>query len=192
MSRKAVEGEFICPERRILPTGRQKGGLMAKSGWVVAGLIAVAFAWPGTALPQTVSPEAVAAAKELMVAAKVTDQINLMLPHIMQQLKPLIVKGNPELDRDFDALMPAIKASMNTQLEAFLNDAAQIYARHFTADEIRQVTSFYRTPTGEKFLQKQPEVVQETFARADVFGKAVAADLQNRIVDELRKRGHKI
>jgi hypothetical protein len=66
---------------------------MGKHAWTVVCLVAVSLSWPGRALPQTVSPEAVAAAKELMLASKMTDQINLMIPAVMQQLKPLVTKG---------------------------------------------------------------------------------------------------
>ena len=164
---------------------------MVKHAWIVV-LVAASLAWPGRASAQTTSPEAIAAAKELMVASKMSDQISLMLPHIMQQLKPLIARGNAKLEADFDALMPIMMQGMSAQLDKFLDQGAQIYAKHFTADEIRQVTNFYRSPAGEKFLRKQPEVVQETMALGQQFGPAIAKDIQARIIEELRKRGHKI
>jgi uncharacterized protein len=165
---------------------------MAKNAWLVVCLLAASLSWPGKALPQTAPPDALAAAKELMVASKMADQINTMLPVIMQQLKQLIAKGNALVERDFDAFMPVVMASMNTHLEAFLSASAQIYAQHFTADEIRQVTNFYRTPVGEKFLRKQPEILQQTFALRQQFGQAVGKDVQARMTEELRKRGHDI
>ena len=81
---------------------------------------------------------------------------------------------------------------MNTHLDAVLDSGAQIYARHFTAEEMQQVTNFYRSPTGQKFLQKQPELVRESMALGQQFGQAIARDVQGRMVEELRKRGHPI
>ena len=143
-------------------------------------------------MPQTASPQSLAAAKELLIASKMADQINAMLPAIMQQLRPLIAKGSPQMERDFDALMPVMMNLMNTHLDAFLDSGAQIYARHFTAEEMQQVTNFYRSPTGQKFLQKQPELVRESMALGQQFGQAIARDVQGRMVEELRKRGHPI
>ena len=57
---------------------------------------------------------------------------------------------------------------------------------------MRQLTAFYRQPIGQKLLEKQPAIVQESMAVGQKFGQAVAAELQARIVEELRKRGHKI
>jgi hypothetical protein len=97
---------------------------MGKHAWTVVCLVAVSLAWPGRSLPQTASPDALAAAKELMIEARLADQINTMLPAIMQQLKPLIAKGNPLIERDYDALVPIMMKIMNSRLEEFLNSGA--------------------------------------------------------------------
>ena len=165
---------------------------MAKPAWTIVCLVVASLFWPGRALPQTVSPEALAAAKEFMIASKMGDQIKTALPHIMQQLKPLIAKGNPTAERDFDALIPVMMQAMDTHLDGYLNAGAQIYARHLSAEEIRQLTSMYRTPVMEKFLQKQPEIMKESVALGNKFGEVVAKDLQSRMTEELRKRGHNI
>ncbi|HMI96712.1 MAG TPA: DUF2059 domain-containing protein [Micropepsaceae bacterium] len=127
-----------------------------------------------------------------MIAVKMSDQVKLMLPAIMEQLRPLIVKGSPERERDFDAFMPIMMQVMNAKMEEFLNLSAQIYARRFTADEMRQVSNFYRTPAGDKFLQKQPEVFREATALGQQFGQDIARIAYDRMVEELRKRGHSL
>ena len=69
---------------------------------------------------------------------------------------------------------------------------AAIYARNFTVDEMQQVISFYRTPVGQKLLDKLPAIFQESLAVGNKFGQAVATELRNRLIEELRKRGHNI
>jgi hypothetical protein len=165
---------------------------MAKHAWKFACLLAVSLSWPGAALPQSPSPDALATAKELIVVSKVSDQINSAVPLIMQQLKPIIVQGRPQLERDFDALVPVMMKLMNARLDAFLDAGAVIYARHFTVDEMRQITAFYHQPVGEKLLQKMPIILQETMALGQQFGQVIAKDMQDRIIEELRKRGHNI
>jgi hypothetical protein len=127
-----------------------------------------------------------------VVAAQIGDQINNMLPNIIQQLKPLVVRGNSPVERDFEALIPVVVAAMTPHLEAFLDASAQIYARHFTADEIRELTTFYRTALMQKFLREQPGILRETAAVGHRFGGLLMKELQERMVDELRKRGHNI
>ena len=69
---------------------------------------------------------------------------------------------------------------------------AEIYAQNFASDEIRQVTAFYKTPTGRKFLEKMPVLVQQSMTMGQKFAQKLMQDIQSRMTDELRKRGHKI
>ena len=165
---------------------------MKRQAWTAVCLVAVLLSWPGRALPQTVSPEALAAAKELMVASKMTDQLKLLLPAVTQQVRTVIVAANPRAQQDFDAFAPVLQAAMEARLQAFVDEGAKIYARHFTAEELRQVRDFYRTPAGEKFLRQQPEVMKESMALGQQWGQAVGLELQKRMTEGLRKRGHDI
>jgi hypothetical protein len=165
---------------------------MTKPSWKMACVLTVALSWPGAAFSQVASADAVAAAKELMIASKASDQIRNLVPLIMQQLKPIIVQGRPELDREFDVVMPLMLKIMDSRLDAFLETAATIYARHFTPAEMRQITAFYRQPAGQKLLEKQPVVMQETLMLGQQFGQVIAKDLQERVIQELRSRGHSL
>jgi len=39
-----------------------------------------------------------------------------------------------------------------------------LYSRHFTADELKQIAAYYRTPVGAKSLQVMPQVMAESMA----------------------------
>jgi hypothetical protein len=152
-------------------------------------VLAVVLVAPGRALPQA---DPAAAARELVVTMQADAQLRTILPLIFQQLKPVIVQGRPEVERDYDAIQPLMLDAVNARLGDFVDATATLYARHFTADELRQITAFYRGPAGQKFLQVMPAISQESLAMGQKLGQEIARDLQARITDELRKRGHKI
>jgi len=161
----------------------------------VAAILAVTLLGAGSAAAQTASPEAVTAARELVVVMRAAEQFKAVLPIIMQQLKPAIVQGRPEVERDLDAMLPMLQAMMSVQSEPMtklLDDIAMIYANNFTADEMRRLIAFYREPIGQKFLDKTPVITQQSMAAGQQFGRTIAIELQKRVVEELRKRGHKI
>ena len=137
-------------------------------------------------------PDAIAAARELVTAARAADNLKTLLPMIMQQLKPAIVQGRPEVERDFDVILPQVVEAMRARSDAFVEAIAVIYAHNFSADELRQLTAFYRGPIGQKFLEKMPLIAQESMTMGQKFGQELAGDLRNRIIEELRKRGHNI
>jgi len=69
---------------------------------------------------------------------------------------------------------------------------AVVYARNFTAAELQQVSAFYRSPVGQKFLEKMPTITQESMQAGQKWGQTVAGEMRGRIIEELRKRGHNI
>jgi hypothetical protein len=158
---------------------------------LIAGLTAALLA-SSPAPAQTPAPDAMDAARELVTTMQAGDQFKALLPLIMKNLKPAIVQNRPDVDRDYDAIMPLLVASMSARVNEIVEEITALYARTFTADELRAVTAFYHGAVGQKFLQKQPVIMQESMAIGQKFGQSVAGELQNRMVEELRKRGHNI
>jgi hypothetical protein len=170
-------------------------------GVLVAGLL---HAGPGAAQVLAQAPaqapadatapaaDAVAAAKELVTTMRLAEQLKTLLPIIMQGLKPAIVQNRPEVERDYNALLPLMLEVTNQRIGEYIEVMATIYARNFTADELRQVAAFYQTPTGRKMLEKLPALTQESMAAGQRFGQSLSKEFETRIKDELRKKGHNI
>jgi hypothetical protein len=104
-------------------------------------------------------------------------------------MKPAILAGRPQMEKDFDAFAGALLDGMGARLDELLDQIAITYGKNFSASELREITAFYRTPLGQKFLDKQPAMTEETMTIGQNFGRGVAADLQGRMIEELRKRG---
>jgi uncharacterized protein len=166
--------------------------MFRRSTLVAVPLLAMTLLGAAPAASQAPSPEATAAARELLTTMRMADQLKAILPLLMKQLSPAIVQGRPEVERDLNALMPIMLELVDKRSAEMIEATASVYARHFTADEMRQLTAFYRQPVGQKLLEKLPAVTQEALIVGQKFGQAVATELQGRIVEELRKRGHKI
>jgi hypothetical protein len=138
------------------------------------------------------SPDAVAAAKDLMVVMHSADNFKTIMPQLMAALKPAIVQGRPDVDKDYDALVPALLGAMNSRLDEMIDKIAGIYARKFSAAELKEVADFYRGPTGQKFVAQLPGIMQESMTLGQQFGQQLAGDLRQRMIEELRKKGHNI
>jgi hypothetical protein len=125
----------------------------------------------GSAGAQSPSPETLAAARELIVTMRAADYFKTIMPAIVQQLKPAIVQNRPQVERDYDAIMPLMLDSMNARVSEIIDQVAALYARNFTAAELNEVVAFYRGPTGQKFIQKLPLITQESMVIGQRFGQ---------------------
>jgi hypothetical protein len=159
---------------------------------VVIAVVAVLFAAARLSHAESPSPETLAAARELVATVKATDNFKKIFPSMMQAMKPVIAQGRPAVEKDFDVIASQTTELFNSRLSDLAELIAQIYARNFTANEMREIQAFYQTPTGQKVVQATPLIAQQSLLVGQEWGKSLAADLRARITDELRKRGHDI
>lgn len=135
------------------------------------------------------SPEILAAARELIGVMKATDQFKLLLPKIFEALKPAIVQDRPDVAKDYDKIVPIVTAAAEKRLDQFADMMAGIYARNFSVDEIHDLTAFYRSPTGQRLIARQPVIAQQSLEAGRQFGQELVEDIKQQITDELKKRG---
>jgi hypothetical protein len=164
---------------------------MTQRIFAVICLLAVLLV-PRLAAAQEPSPEAVAAARELVSVSRAADHMKAMMPAIMQALKPAIVQGRAEVAREYDVLAPALMKIMGARLGEFVDQVAIIYARMLTVGEMKELTAFYRGPLGQKLLDKMPAIALQTGAAGQAFGKQIGGELKARMIEELKKKGLKI
>ena len=79
--------------------------------------------------------------------------------------------------------MAELRSEFETALERFvvegMKDVPALYAKHFSAQELNDITAFYRTASGAKALQLMPAVMAELFGtmmpRMERFGREIEA-----------------
>ena len=167
-----------------------RGVLTLKPIFQTIGLLIAVLLFVVPARAQSPTPDAIAAAKELVSTMNLIGQFKAVMPVILKNLKPAIVQGRRDVDRDYDAMSPILLDGFQERVDELADAVAIIYSGNFSAEELRSVTAFYKSPTGRKLLQKTPVLLQQTMTAGQKFGQSVAADMQTRIREELRKRGH--
>jgi hypothetical protein len=139
---------------------------------------------------QSPSPDALAAAKELLAAQDMPEQFKSLMPMLMKNLKPAMVKGRPELERDYDTIVPILLEGFQARIGELSQSIAIVYANNFSVDDLRAITAFYKSPVGRNFLQKMTAIGGQTTAIMQKFAQSVAGEMEKRINEELRKKGH--
>jgi uncharacterized protein len=141
---------------------------------------------------QTPSPDAMSAARKLVDTLKLSDQFKAQLPVILLNIKPVVVQGRPEIERDYDTMTLAIADAYTPHFNAMVDAAATVYANNFTVDELREIEAFYRRPAGQKLLQKSQAITQQSEQIGQDGARKAGDDLRTRLTDLLRQKGHKM
>ena len=153
-------------------------------------LLASTLALPARA--QEPSPETLAAARDLS-AIMTGDTITQITAAMANQIWPTIEQ---QLGAKVDAATLAeIRAEFEGSLKAFtgevMKDAPEVYARHFSAQELRDMVAFYKSPTGSKALHEMPKVLADVGGRMAPRMDALQTDLDQRMRAILQKHGYK-
>jgi uncharacterized protein len=122
--------------------------------------------------------ENLAAARELVEAAHSTDSAKQALPIIMENLKKAIVQNRPEVEKKYDELMPMFAQAAQLRMNELTDAIAIVYANNFSVAELHDITSFYQSPTGQKFRERLPIILQQSMAAGQQLGRSIANDIQ--------------
>jgi len=118
------------------------------------------FALTLATVPAVADDDSRAVAQEL-VALTMNGSGNDMIGKISAAMWPGIQATLPKtLD---DATVAELRGVFDRTIQKYVADAIKvapdIYARHFSADELRGLLAFYKTPIGAKALSEMPKVM---------------------------------
>lgn len=158
---------------------------------IVLLLVLLAAIRPAVA-QQAPPPDSAALAE----ATKLLDRVDLVAL-TRQQLDAAIKAQRAMLESAFvsqgraDILAEVNRFAMQQferRLPQFIDEAASVYARVFTLDELRELNAFYDTPLGKKTLASLPEVLQELTVVSQRLGVEIFQAIMTDLLPEMRRR----
>lgn len=151
----------------------------------VAAATVLALALPAAA--QDASESHLKAARQALDALNATDQFDVILPQAAAALKAELIQKNPDLQQlitktvdDKTLLIAARRADLE-------KEAANVYTRAFTEEELTAIATFYNSGPGKKLLTEGPIVTRQVIQSAEIWQRGVARDLAQSVGEELAK-----
>lgn len=150
---------------------------------VAVVLTSLALASPLAFAQSKVDAETLAAANELLEATnarqmfqQTMEAMTAQLPAAMMQSAKATIDADtrttPEQKKQalakVEQMIPSMTETVRATLmvpevyDEMLAQMPALYARHFTAHELREMAGFYQTPVGKKTLQVMPQLVAES------------------------------
>lgn len=145
-----------------------------------------------TAAAQAPSPEAMIAARKLIVTLKIADQYRAQLPQLLLKLRPVVAQDRPEIERDYDAMTAPGSEIYTPALTSMVDQVAALYAQSFSADELDQIEAFYAGSAGRKFLEQSDALARASAKISQDVSQKAADELKQRLLEALRQKGHKL
>jgi hypothetical protein len=133
------------------------------------------------------------AANELM-AVMSKDTVQQMVTGMTAQVWPSIEQALRAKRSDIDqATLTELRSEFERiqmqYMGGVMADAPALYARYFSAQELRDMLAFYKTPTGLKSLQVMPQLTTEVFKMVMSKMQGLQAQIMGAFTSALRQRG---
>jgi hypothetical protein len=72
------------------------------------------------------------------------------------------------------------------------NDAARLYAQHFTEKELKDALAFFKSPLGRKIMLEEPRILEDSMKNAQAWANKLSEEIIIRIREEMKKKGHEL
>lgn len=85
-----------------------------------------------------------------------------------------------------------VMETFNENLPGLTVPIVELYEQTFTLEEIQELTTFYKSPLGQKLVRETPVIVQKSMMIGNQWGQKIAAIAMERIRKELASKGYDI
>ncbi|AWN47306.1 DUF2059 domain-containing protein [Methylobacterium terrae] len=174
-----------------------------RSRALLAGLLAATLSGPALAqtkpapaapaAPQqaAITPSHLALAKEVMLSSGIARSFDSILPAFGEQIKQAAVT-RPELTKDLADVIEKMQPELELQKQRIIDIASRIYANKLTEAELRDIATFFRSPSGKRYVETQPQVLDDMVQAMQTWTQEVSEYMMVRVRAEMGKRGHQL
>ena len=157
---------------------------------VLAALALTVLLGTGVAKAQAIDPQALDLSRKIAALTNAQATGDQVLSLIVPQLTELVVRANPGKEAEARAIMDQkVAPAMREMLPEMVEMTAQIYARHFTVQELTQLTEFYGTSLGQKLIQTQTALIAEAGQAGQQWAIKVMQKVLQDLATEFQQRG---
>ncbi|WP_162997072.1 DUF2059 domain-containing protein [Mucilaginibacter kameinonensis] len=133
---------------------------------------------------QTLTPTHLAAAQQMLLALGIDKQFGTI---VTNQIDALANQAPEDKRAGFKKVMKTFMDKYFTW-DLLKDKMMAIYANEFTEDELKQITTFYNSPVGQKVGQKLPSLMQKGMMVGQEAVEAHKEELQQMIQEEFAQK----
>ena len=148
---------------------------------------------PSTPAAQTPAYSAnhLALARGVMLNSGIARSFDSIIPAFSERIRQGAVT-RPELTKDLDTVLASLEPEMELQKQAMIDTAARIYASRLSEAELNEIATFFRSPAGKRYVETQPQVLDEMVQAMQTWTQDVSEYIMVRVRAEMAKKGHQL
>jgi hypothetical protein len=145
-----------------------------------------------SAVSPATTPVHIALARSVVVDSGISSSFQLIIPQYLEQIALSVTRTRPELVADLNVVLANVKPDFDKKVDEMIDSAAQLYAQRLTLKELEDVSAFYKSASGRKYVGSQPFLMNDMFVAMQAWSQKISVDMMSRVREEMRKKGHEL
>ena len=150
---------------------------IAGFGRTLTATLVVTVGLVGAVKAQDVTEDQIKAARGAIDALGATVNFDNILPGLAERLKASLIQASPNHEAEINAVVDEQALALAPRRADLEREAATIYAKTFTQDELKSIADFYNSPVGKKLLKDAPIATRELVKAAEIWASGIQRDL---------------
>jgi hypothetical protein len=146
-------------------------------GRAIAATLIISASLAGAVKAQEVTEDQIKAARGAIDALGATATFDRILPNVAERLKATLIQSSPNYEQQINAVVDEQALTLAARRADLEREAASIYSKTFTQDELKAIADFYSSPVGKKLLKDGPIATRELVKAAEIWASGVQRDL---------------
>lgn len=146
----------------------------------------------GSATNLIFAPSHLQAARDVIIESGIVRSFDSFIPQFVEQARETMGTTRPELIKDLDAIAKEMPPKLADFRNEIVDIGARVYANRLSEAELREVSAFFKTPAGSKYVNLQPQILQELFGEMQGWTQRLGVRVVELFREELKKRGRDV
>ena len=160
-----------------------------KNSFAIVTISLVAFTAP-SAMGQEISEQHLKSARQAITATKATESFDSILLNASAGLKNQLTANDPDKAATIATVVDEEAIALAARRADLENEAARLFANTFSEEELGQITQFFNSPAGAKYLNSTPILARELGKAARVWANGISRDLNKNVTEKLKPSGN--
>ena len=132
----------------------------------------------GVAKAQDVTEDQIKAARAAIDAIGATNGFDNILPGLAVRIKGQLIQASPNHESEINATVDEQALALAPRRADLEREAAAIYAKTFSQEELKAIADFYGSSVGKKLLSDGPIATREVMKAAEIWAVGIDRDLK--------------
>ncbi|MFC3072942.1 DUF2059 domain-containing protein [Shinella pollutisoli] len=150
---------------------------IAGFGRTLAATLVVTAGLTGAVKAQDVTEDQIKVARAAIDALGATVNFDNILPGLAERLKASLIQASPNHEPEINAVVDEQALALAPRRADLEREAATIYAKTFSQEELKAIADFYSSPVGKKLLKDGPIATRELVRAAEIWASGIQRDL---------------